>query len=312
MTATVIKPGMLTTLQSRPRTGMRHLGVPSGGAADPLSLALANRLVGNPWHATALESTMLGPMLHFDTACAFAIAGAPVEATLNGDAIDVHETVVAKPGDELSVGGAAVGARSYIAVVGGFDADDVLGSTSTNLQAGFGGLQGRPLQRGDILGFAPGEIDALETPAEFIPPFTTSWALRTCVSLETELLRDTDPLFESNWNVSQRADRMGLQLVGETLSVASDGRMASAGIFPGAIQCPEDGSPFLLSVDSGTVGGYPRIGYIARADRHLLGQLRPGDHVRLLRREPAAAIEELGAKIDYWQAWLPDIEAILQ
>ena len=312
MSITVLKPGMLTTLQSRPRVGRRHLGVPSGGAADPLSLALANKLVGNPWHATALEVTMLGPVLRFDAECSFAIAGAPVEATLNDRPIDCHATVSAKPGDQLKIGGPAVGARSYIAVAGGLDADDVLGSTSTNLQAEFGGLQGRALQRGDTLGFTPVEVGALEAPAEYVPLFTTSWGLRACASLETELLDDVDALFETNWNVGQRADRMGLQLEGEKLVVASDGRMASAGENTGAIQCPQDGSPFLLSVDSGTVGGYPRVGYVAQVDRHLLGQLRPGDHVRLLRREPDDAIEELRAKIDYWREWLPDIEAILQ
>ena len=312
MTVTVLKPGMLSTLQSRPRPGMRHLGVPSGGAADTLSLALANRLVGNSWHATALEVTMMGPLLRFDSAGAFAIAGAPVQATLNGAAIDRHATVFAEPGDELNAGSAAVGARAYIAIAGGFVADDVLGSTSTNLQAGFGGLQGRALQKGDILEFTGGEIDAFETPAEFIPPFTKSWALRACASLETGLLDDIDDLFETNWTVSRRADRMGLRLDGEKLGVASDGRMPSAGVFPGAIQCPQNGLPFLLSVDSGTVGGYPRVGYVARVDRHLMGQLRPGDHVRLLRREADSAIEELRAKVDYWRGWLPDIEAILQ
>ncbi len=312
MTVTVLKAGMLTTLQSRPRIGMRHHGVPSGGAADPLSLALANTLVGNTWHTTALEVTMLGPVLRFDTACAFAIAGAPLQATLNDKTIDCHTTVFAKPGDQLDAGGAAVGARSYIAVAGGFDADDVLGSTSTNLQAEFGGLRGRALQKGDILDFVPGETATRETPAEFVPPFTASWGLRACPSLETELIDDADALFETNWTVGRRADRMGLQLEGNKLTTASDGRMASAGIFPGAIQCPQDGAPFLLSVDSGTVGGYPRVGYVARVDRHLLGQLRPGDHVRLLRREPEEAIDELRAKIDYWRAWLPDIEAILQ
>ena len=312
MTATVLKPGMLTTLQSKPRLGMRHLGVPSGGAADPLSLALANRLVGNAWDATALEVTMLGPVLQFDTACTVAIAGAPVQATLNGNAIENHTTVLVKSGDELGVGSASVGVRSYVAIAGGFDADNVLGSTSTNLQAEFGGQQGRALQKGDVLRFSPEETDALETPAEFLPPLTGSWGLRACASLETGLVDDADALFETNWTVGQRADRMGLQLEGNKLSVTSDGRMASAGIFPGAIQCPQDGSPFLLSVDSGTVGGYPRVGYVAQVDRHLLGQLRPGDHVRLLRREPDEAIGELLAKVAYWREWLPDIEAILQ
>jgi allophanate hydrolase subunit 2 len=87
--------------------------------------------------------------------------------------------------------------------------------------------------------------------------------------------------------------------------------MPSAGVFPGTVQCPEDGAPYILSVDAGTVGGYPRVAQVARADRHLLGQLKPGDHVRLLYREPDDAVAELRAKIDYWRDWLPDSAEII-
>ncbi len=311
MSVTVLKPGLLTMLQSRSRQGMRHLGVPSGGAADPLSLALANRLVGNPWHATALEATVLGPVLRFDAACAIAIAGAPAAASLNGKPVPCHATIAVDAGDELTTGTAAAGVRFYVAIAGGFVADSVLGSTATNLQAGFGGLDGRALRKGDVLEVTPGETDLRQTPAEFVPPFTSSWALRTCASLECDWLDDDGLLFGTNWVVGKRADRMGLQLEGPRLQVASDGRMPSAGVFPGAIQCPQDGAPFLLSVDAGTVGGYPRIAHVARVDRHMIGQLRPGDHVGLLQRTPEQALEELRAKIAYWQAWLPEIGEIV-
>ena len=140
-----------------------------------------------------------------------------------------------------------------------------------------------------------------------------SWALRACASAETHPLsgNSRDQLFDTNWTVSRRADRMGLQLEGPMLDVTSDGRMPSAPVFPGTVQCPESGAPYLLSVDAGTVGGYPRIAQIARADRHLLGQLRPGDHVRLLWREAQDAVDDLRAKIEYWRQWLGDIERII-
>ncbi len=153
----------------------------------------------------------------------------------------------------------------------------------------------------------------LETPREFRPVMTGAWALRSCVAAETSLLDEAGVvrLFETNWTIAQRADRMGLRLDGPRLAVASDGRMPSAGVMPGTIQCPEDGAPYVLSVDAGTVGGYPRIAQVARADRHTLGQLKPGDHVRLLHREPDDAVVELRAKLDYWREWLPDIDEIL-
>jgi biotin-dependent carboxylase-like uncharacterized protein len=313
MSMTVLKPGLQTTIQSQPRIGMRHLGVPAGGAADPLSLALANRLLGNAWFDPALEATLLGPTLRFESPCMFAMTGAHAVAKLNRNEVRMHMAVSAAAGDELVIGPATVGARIYIAIAGGIEADEVLGSASTNLQASFGGLRGRALEAGDELRFSPGAGDACETPEEFRLPVSSSWAVRVCSSAETGQLDASaqERLFGTNWSVSRRADRMGLRLEGPELSVASDGRMPSAGVFPGTVQCPEDGAPYLLSVDAGTVGGYPRIAQVARADRHLLGQLRPGDHLRLLLRDPDEAVEALHAKLDYWRAWLPDIDKIL-
>lgn len=313
MSITVVSPGLQTTLQSSPRTGQRHLGVPANGAADPLSLAMANKLVGNAWDATAIEATLLGTVIRFESDCAFAITGARAEITLNGKVQAPHTTLFAQAGDELAIGGSQEGARMYIAVAGGLDADRVLGSTSTNLQAGFGGLHGRVLQAADVLEFTATEAAGLRTPKRFRLQMSTSWAVHACESVETQWL-DADSLtklFDSNWTICRRADRMGLRLEGPALQVDSDGRMPSAGVIPGTIQCPEDGAPYVLAADAGTVGGYPRIGQVARADRHILGQLRPGDRLRLLRREPDDAIAVLKAKIDYWQEWLPDITTIL-
>jgi biotin-dependent carboxylase-like uncharacterized protein len=289
------------------------MGVPANGAADPLSLALANRLVGNTWNAPALEATLVGPTLRFDTDCAFAMAGARAVVTLNGSEQAHHETLYAKAGDELVVTATQAGARVYIALAGGLCANEMLGSASTNLQAGFGGHEGRALQVGDKLDLAPCEVELLRTPDEFRWAMSSSWGLRTCPAGEPHLLDEPSrqALFDTNWTVDRRADRMGLRLDGPALTVSSDGRMPSAAVMPGTIQCPEDGVPYLLSVDAGTVGGYPRIAQVARLDRHVLGQLRPGDHVRLLRREPDEAVSELRAKLACWQEWLPDIEAII-
>lgn len=311
MTITVLKPGLQTTIQAGPRTGLRHLGVPASGAADPLSLALANRLVGNPWDAPALEATLLGPTLRFDSPVAFAVTGATARVLLNRNSVAHHETVFAEPGDELSTGAAETGARSYIAIAGGIAADDVLGSTSTYLPASLGGLQGRALEEGDTLGTAPPDCPHIRTPDEFRPPMSSSWALRTCPSFEANQLRDLDDFFEKNWHVGRRSDRIGIQLEGDELGIASDGRMPSAAVFPGTVQCPESGTPYVLSVDAGTVGGYPRIAQVVRADRHLLGQLRPGDHVRFLRRDEDVAFIELREKHAYWREWIAEIERLI-
>ena len=313
MSITVLKPGLQTTLQSRPRVGLRHYGVPASGAADPLSLALANRLVANSWDAAALEVTLLGPTLRMNSDCAIAVTGASFDVMLNNVAIPLHETVFATAGEVLSVGGCAKGARCYIAFSGGLGATEVLGSSSTYLAGELGGLQGRALQQGDELRLTPEGVAGLCTPAGFRIPMSTSWALRVCDSFETSRLTGVsrERLFESNWTIGRRADRMGLQLEGARLDISSDGRMPSAAVFPGTVQCPENGAPFVLSVDAGTVGGYPRVAQVVRADRHLLGQLKSGDHVRLLHRDTESATSELRKKHDYWRSWIPAIEQVI-
>jgi biotin-dependent carboxylase-like uncharacterized protein len=313
MTVTVVKAGMLSTLQAGPRSGRRHLGIPGGGAADPLSLALANRLLGNAWDTPAIEATLTGPVLRFDADASVAVAGAAVSVTRNGREEGCHRSFVAKAGDELAIGAAETGARAYVAVGGGFSADDALGSTSTDLQAGFGGYRGRALKTGDELAVGGVTGSDITTPAEFQPNLSNAWAVRVCEAAETGWLENAsrEALFATNWVVDRRADRMGLRLDGPTLTVSSDGRMPSAGVVPGTIQCPEDGAPYVLSVDAGTVGGYPRVAQVARVDRHVLGQLRPGDHVRLLERAPDQAVAELREKIACWEPWLPDIAEIL-
>ena len=309
----VLKPGLQTTIQSRPRIGLRHRGVPSGGAADQLSLALANKLVGNKWDAPALEATLIGPTLLFDKSCSVSIAGGKVATTLNGAPVKSHECIPVRVNDELAIGGLLSGARVYIAFSGGLQFESVLGSASTNLQAAFGGVDGRALRAGDTLRALARLADNAKTPDEFRPRSLASVALRTCEAMETDLLDDAQRtvLFESKWQVGQRADRMGMRLGGALLDVTSDGRMPSAAVFPGTVQCPEDGAPYLLSVDAGTVGGYPRIAQVARLDLHILGQLRPGDRLRLLRTDPDEAVDLLRAKHDYWREWLPDIAAII-
>mgnify|MGYP001816057366 FL=1 len=277
MSITVIKPGLQTTIQAGPRIGLRHMGVQASGAADPLSMALANKLVGNAWDAALLEATLVGPTLRFDVDCAFAVTGAHAAVALNSEEQPPHETLFAAAGDELLIGVMENGTRAYIAFAGAIAAPEILRSVSTNLQAGFGGHQGRALQAGDVLSLAPHEQSVQVTPDEFRVPMSSSWAVHACDAAETSLLEDASEtaLFETNWVIDQRADRVGLRLNGPRLTISSDGRMPSAGVLPGTIQCPEDGAPYALAVDCGTVGGYPRIAQIARADRHVLGQFRP-------------------------------------
>ena len=315
MSIYVTRAGLQTYVQAGPRRGHRHSGVPASGAADPLSLALANRLVGNAYDTPALEAALVGPSIQFGTPVAFALAGAVAEARLNGQVIAHHQTQYANVDDRLEVGATEEGARVYIAFAGGIVADEVLGSRSTYAPAGLGGFEGRALKDEDRLDLAAPatDVDAIEAPQIYRPMTPHSRAIRVCESAETGLLSDQQRavLFDTNWTVGRRADRMGVALEGGHIDIEHDGRMPSVPVFPGTIQLPNDGAPYLLGIDAGTTGGYPRVAQVARLDRHVIGQLRPGDHLALLPRTPDEARAELEALHAYWRPWLKEIERII-
>src|SRR5262245_59905827 len=155
----LLSPGLLTTLQDRGRVGYQHLGIPVSGALDPVSLAAANLLVGNPSDTAALEIAYQGPTLVVEadsvrSACVG--AAAPIEL-VGGTARAARRRLAMLAsarltrGEELSIGALTGGAVLYLAVAGGFDVPPVLGSRSTLVRAGIGGLHGRPLSVGDRL-----------------------------------------------------------------------------------------------------------------------------------------------------------------
>lgn len=306
----IISSGIQTTLQGAPRAGLRHGGVPWAGPVDPWSMALANKLVGNVPDATALEITFGGFACRFSTKIWFALSGASAEATLDGKPISFHRTTLAPSGSLLDVQHAKAGMRIYLAAAGRVESDEFLGSASTYLPAQFGGVDGRSLQAGDELVIArqPQRLEPLFTPERFQPAISRTYTIRAVDSAETHLLAPTsrDRLFGAEFEIGHQPTRMGVTLVGETLELKSDGKMKSAAVFPGIIQCPENGAPIVLLADAQTTGGYPRVASIMRGDLHIIGQVRPGDRVRLLHRTMEQAIKETAAKQELLRGWIPD------
>lgn len=306
----VLQPGLQTTLQGAPRLGQRHYGMPYSGPADPLSMALANRLVGNAISSTCLEITYGGFEAEIEASCSIALTGADGGVRVSGRDASFHRTLHLQPGDTLSLAPPANGARSYLAIHSGFRAAEQFHSTSTYLPAGIGGQEGRALRTGDILRSIEAGLFAstFETPETLRPVFTHQFALRACESAETKLLTSEGQriLFAEMFTIGRQATRMGLALTGHELGLDSDGMMKSAPVFPGTIQCPPSGVPIVLSCDAQTTGGYPRIASVARCDRHLLGQIRPGDQIRLLHRTPEAAVDDYQRKQSYFADWLED------
>ena len=296
MTIRVVKPGFFTTVQDLGRYGYAHFGISPAGAADSLSLRIANLLVGNEEGAPALEMTLLGATLEFKEGAVVAITGADCDCKIGAERVPSYTTIEIPAEGILQCGSTRDGARSYLAVQGGFDVPLVMGSASTFVAAHFGGFHGRRLQKEDMLrvrrhdasnshSLRPGALDALHRPA---PLRVTKGAQQDWFGPEA-----FQTLLSSIYVVSEQSDRSGLRLKGETVRPREQSQLLTDGIPLGAIQVPQDGQPIILFVDQQTTGGYPKIANVITADMHRVGQLRPRDEVRFAEVSITEAIHAL-------------------
>jgi antagonist of KipI len=286
-------PGLLSTLQDLGRPGCQHMGVTPGGAMDGYSAAIANALVGNPPAAAVLEMTLQGPRLSFERGAWVSLTGADLSAELDGRPLACWRPVWLPAGSRLGFGRPRLGCRAYLAVAGGFEVTAVLGSRSTDLRAGFGGLGGRPLGKGDVIKAGESTLALPDNPSRpCVPAWSAAWnralplecpaRLRLIPGPDWQDLPDEDrrALETDAFRVGQASDRMGLRLEGPPLHPVSAAERLSAGVTFGTLQLPPDGQPILLGVDRQTTGGYPVLGTVASVDHPRLAQLRPGETVR--------------------------------
>ncbi|HVA25981.1 MAG TPA: 5-oxoprolinase subunit PxpB [Chloroflexota bacterium] len=279
----VLKPGLFTTVQDFGRCGYQASGVSVSGAMDPLALRLANALVGNEPGAAALEVTLLGPTLRILRPVAVALHGAAAELRLNDAPASRGRALELKAGDELAIGRATVGARAYLAVAGGIDVPPVLGSRSTYTRGGFGGLQGRALQAGDVLAIGGGtSTPGLSSPTELPLPEGNELTVRVVLGPQDDYFSDAiiADFLDAPFEISTDADRMGYRLAGHALEHQGPAEIVSDGIVLGSVQVPPHGNPIVMLADRPSVGGYPKIATVISADVRLLAQCRPGMRVR--------------------------------
>lgn len=302
----VLKPGMMTTLQGRPRTGLRHQGIPASGPADPLSMALANRLASNAPDTTAIEITLGAAVFEFTQSAVFAVTGAPSGAALSGKPIPMHQTLRAGQGEHLEFGAPELGVRTYLALASGVRAETIFGSSSTFMPARLGGHQGRRLEAGDRLetaGNSDPALSTLMTPADLRPRMSRAHALRASPGPDAEFLPVT--VWADVFEASRRMDRTGIEVSGLLNPPSESATRPSAALITGAVQLTPSGHAFILLPDAQTTGGYPHILQVNRADRHILGQIAPGDTIRFLQRSPGEAHADLVAKTALFTDWLP-------
>jgi antagonist of KipI len=296
----VLRPGLLTTVQDLGRAGYRRYGVAVGGAMDPFAIRLANRLVGNRDTAAALEITLTGPTLEFEEDALIAICGADLSPAIEDRPVPQWRPACVQRGAVLKFGQLVSGCRAYLAIAGGIEVPKVLGGRGTHLRARFGGLEGHALRAGDELepGRPPeiilalmrklrttdGQLSAAEWRVSqtalptYRPEVTARIVAGDCFDLLTAASREL--LLSTPFAVTADSDRMGYRLKGSRLDLSTSLEAISEPVCAGTMQLPPEGHPVLLMVDCQTTGGYPRIAHVISVDLSLLGQLKPGDHVR--------------------------------
>ncbi len=282
----VLSPGPLTTIQDLGRFGYGRYGIPPSGALDTFSLRAANLLVGNPENGACLEITMFGSRIKALRDVAVAVTGGDLKPFCNDKPFGMWTSSILKEGDTLSFKGVKCGCRSYLALGGGFSLIEVLGSRSTNLSSGFGGFDGRPLKRGDILSAHSPHLhlktEGPSMPQDLMPHYANTWRLRVIPGpQDDQFTKDgRDTFLDSPYQVSYQSDRTGIRLAGPPLERRPDVEesIISEGVIPGAIQVPGDGQPIIILVEIVT-GGYRKIATVISADLPLLGQIKPGDTV---------------------------------
>lgn len=275
---TVVEPGLLTTVQDLGRPGWGAWGVPVSGALDEEALRLANRLVGNPEDAAALEITLRGPVLK---------ATGDLDVAVVGGAFGPAPGEVIRLGDSqtLALAGGPAAVRAVVAVAGGIDVPRVLGSRATCVSARFGGFQGRRLERGDVLAVGTPSARPLPGRANVPRPPAGDIVLRAMPGPQEDRfdVEQRAAFWAGRWRLLPESNRMGLRLAGESLGFVETAALESEGTAPGAVQITAEGQPIVLLAERPTTGGYPKIATVAAADLGLLVRTAPGRHVRFER-----------------------------
>jgi antagonist of KipI len=293
------------TVQDAGRSGYRASGVPRSGAMDQWAFASANRIVGNPPGAAALEWAIGAGSLCFDHNAVISLTGAGVEATVDGAPVAMDATIAVTAGQQLDVHRLIARRFLYIGVGGGVDCPLVLGSRSTYLPAAMGGIDGRRLARGDAIPTGNGLPTAAAragapAPNRFKPDYDSN-VIRIIAATEqvaldgsaVEATPESTLLMESfldgRYTVSLASDRTGYRLEGEQVLEFANTSITSEPVCAGTIQLPPGGHPIVLMADSPTIGGYRILGTVISSDLPILAQSVPGRTLTFARISVDAA-----------------------
>jgi antagonist of KipI len=310
MRISVLKPGLLTTVQDLGRLGYQQTGLVVSGALDAVALRTANLLVGNPESAAGLECTLRGPVLRFEAAALLALTGADLAATIDGQPVPLGRPVAVRAGAVLAFGAPKTGGRAWLAVAGGVAVPLVLGSRATYLRAALGGLAGRALRAGDALPVGEWPATAQCLFEGIMANKSADWTAGKWGVAAAPVARPGEPLvvralpgpeyaqfapasqrafWAEKFTVTTEADRMGCRLSGPALERNTNTELLSSAVTFGTVQVPAGGQPIVLLADRQTTGGYPRLAQVITADLGRLAQALPGTRLRFQLVELAEA-----------------------
>ncbi|HEY67354.1 MAG TPA: biotin-dependent carboxyltransferase [Thermoflexia bacterium] len=283
MALEVLEPGLLTTVQDLGRYGYERYGVPVSGAMDQFALRAANLLVGNPPHAAALEITLAGPTLRATDKCLIAVTGADLSLRVNDWEMPPWMAIFVRQGWTITFGDRKSGCRAYLAVAGGIDVMPIMGSRSTYLSGGFGGVEGRALRQGDVIpvGVVPFHLPeraGRSFPSNLVPDYSDAPEIHVVLGPQDDYFTDEGmaTFLSGEYQVGPTSDRMGYRLQGPEIAHKGRADIISDGIPLGAVQVPANRQPIVMMADRQTTGGYPKIATVISADVPLLAQCLPG------------------------------------
>jgi len=280
----VLHGGTLTTIQDLGRRGYQRFGMPTAGAMDITSLRLANRLVQNDEGQACLEITYIGLRLVALRDLVIAITGGDLTPKMDGSPLSMWETVSVRKNSEISFTALRNGIRSYLAVAGGIQIAEIMGSKSTCIRAGIGGFEGRPLKNGDRLriGRLCPRLSPRRVKEPFIPRYGGKWKTRVILGPQDDYFsaRGIETFLSFEYTITPQSDRMGYRLQGPVIEHGKGADIISDATCLGSVQVPGHGLPIILLADRQTTGGYPKIATALTVDVHDLGQAKPGDGIR--------------------------------
>ena len=300
MSISILKAGLLTTIQDKGRYGYQKYGVVVSGAMDSFSMRLSNIIVGNNENEAVLEITLIGPEVKIKKGNLISITGADLSPTINGIKVPMGRPVYLNEDCILKFGACIYGCRAYLSIAGGLDME----SKSTYIRGGIGGKHGRALKNGDEISIAEKNdlskriikklFDGKSKKAFTYPKWYIKEAIfKNSENNEIRVLEDRqfddvsyesiDKFFDSEFVIDSKSDRMGYRVNGPEIKFKHDIEMISGEVSFGTIQIPPDGNPIILLADRATAGGYPKIARVIYYDFQRIVQRKPSEKIKFKR-----------------------------